>query len=163
MSIKNINLGNNVTIHPYTNIYNCNIDDETTIGPFVEIQSDVVIGKKCKIQSHSFICEGSRIGNFVFIGHGVIFCNDKYPKATNKDQSIKTKADWLLEPVIINDYVSIGSNVTLLPGIIIGKNSIIGAGSVVTKNIPENEIWIGNPAKFYKHIDNGEYNEIALS
>ena len=147
--MKNISLGKNVTIHPYTNIYGCTIGDNTSIGPFVEIQSNSKIGKNCKIQSHSFICEGVEIKNECFIGHGVIFCNDKLPRATTKGK-LKTKHDWVLDKVIIEKGASIGSNSTILGGIIVGKNSLIGAGSVVTKNIPANQIWAGNPAKFIK-------------
>jgi acetyltransferase-like isoleucine patch superfamily enzyme len=147
--MKNVSLGKNVTIHPYTNIYGCNIGDNTAVGPFVEIQSNVKIGKNCKIQSHSFICEGVKIKDNCFVGHGVIFCNDKLPRATVNGK-LKSKDDWTLEETIVQNGASIGSNSTILGGITIGQNSLIGAGSVVTKNIPSNQIWAGNPAKFIK-------------
>lgn len=152
MSIKNIIRGNNTYIHEYVNLYNCKIGDNTKIGPFVEIQTGVCIGNNCKIQSHSFICEGVSIHDGVFIGHGVMFCNDRFPRSINKDGTIKKINDWNLEPTIIKNNASIGSNSTILCGIIIGENSIVGAGSVVTKNVPDNEIWAGNPARFLRKI-----------
>lgn len=145
--MKNIKLGTDTTISPYCNMYNCQIGDNTKIGPFVEIQNDVIIGNNCKIQSHSFICEGVTIEDNVFIGHGVIFCNDRRPKSCNTDGSLKKKEDWTLEPVLVKSGASIGSNATIMCGIIIGKNTMIGAGSVVTKNIPDGETWAGNPAR----------------
>lgn len=151
--MNNVIIGKNTSIHSYTNIYGCEIGDNTKIGPFTEIQCNVKIGKNCKIQSHSFICEGVDIEDEVFIGHGVVFCNDNLPKSTNKDGSLKSNNDWTLEKTIVKNKSSIGSNATILGGVIIGENSIIGAGSVVTKNIPKNEIWAGNPAKFIRKYE----------
>jgi len=139
-----------VKIHNLTNIYGCSIDENTKIGPFVEIQSGVNIGKNCKIQSHSFICDGVNIEDGVFIGHGVMFCNDRLPKATNISGHLKSNEDWKLEKTHIKKLASIGTNATIMCGVTIGENSLIGAGSVVTKNIPDNEIWVGNPAKFLR-------------
>lgn len=149
--MNNCIIGKNVNIHPYTNIYGTAIGDNTKIGPFVEIQSGSSIGKNCKIQSHSFICEGVDIEDNVFIGHGVIFCNDRSPSSINNDGDLKTNSDWILEKVKVKNGASIGSNSTVLCGITIGSNSLIGAGSVVTKNIPDNQVWVGNPAKFLKN------------
>lgn len=149
--MNNCTFGKNVNIHPYTNIYGSHIGDNTKVGPFVEIQKNTVIGKNCKIQSHSFICEGVEIEDNVFIGHGVIFCNDKMPESINSNGDLKSGNDWVLEKVKIKNGASIGSNATILCGLTIGSNSLIGAGSVVTKNIPNNQIWAGNPAKFLKN------------
>ncbi len=126
------------------NLYGCTIGSNTQIGPFVEIQKNVVIGKNCKISSHSFICEGVVIQDSVFIGHGVMFVNDKYPKSINSDGSIKRDGDWKLEETIIEKGASIGSNATILPGIVIGKNSLIGAGATITKDIPHSKIVVRN-------------------
>lgn len=145
--MKNLKLGENTYIAPYCNIYDCKIGNNTKIGPFVEIQNGVIIGDNCKIQSHSFVCEGVTIEDNVFIGHGVIFCNDRYPKSCNRNGQLKQKNDWLLEPVHIKNGASIGSNSTILCGLTVGENAIVGAGSVVTKNIPNGETWVGNPAK----------------
>lgn len=149
--MNNCTIGKNVNIHPYTNIYGVAIGDNTKIGPFVEIQNGVSIAKNCKIQSHSFICEGVDIEDGVFIGHGVIFCNDRNPSSVNSDGVLKTNGDWILEKVKVKKGASIGSNSTVLCGITIGSNSLIGAGSVVTKDIPDNQVWAGNPAKFLKN------------
>ena len=134
--------------HPgLVNLYGCSIDAETKVGPFVEIQAGVRIGARCKIQSHSFICEGVEIGNGVFVGHGVVFTNDRHPKAVLEDGSIVENGDWALEPTVVEDGASIGSNAVILPGLTIGKNSMIGAGSVVTKSVKPNSTVAGNPAK----------------
>lgn len=146
----NLKTGKNVIIRKFTNLYGCSIGDDTRIGTFVEIQKNVSIGKKCKIQSHSFICEGVEIKDEVFIGHGVVFCNDRHPRATNESGELLSEKDWVLEKTIVEKKASIGSNATILCGIKIGENSIVGAGSVVTKDIPANEIWVGNPAKYLK-------------
>lgn len=148
----NLKTGKNVIIRKFTNLYGCSIGDDTRIGTFVEIQKNVSIGKKCKIQSHSFICEGVEIKDEVFIGHGVVFCNDRHPRATNESGELLSEKDWVLEKTIVEKKASIGSNATILCGIKIGENSIVGAGSVVTKDIPANEIWVGNPAKYLKKI-----------
>ncbi len=151
--INNVTLGKDVKIFHFVNLYGCTIGDNTKIGTFVEIQKNAFIGSNCKISSHSFICEGVKIGNGVFIGHNVTFTNDKYPKAVNSEGSLKNESEWVLEETIIEDEVAIGSGSTILSGITIGKRSLIGAGSVVTKNIPPNVIAYGNPAKVIKKIN----------
>lgn len=150
--MNNVQLGLNTVIHPITNIYGCKIGDNSRIGPFVEVQKNSFIGKNCKIQSHSFICEGVTIEDNVFIGHGVMFCNDRLPRSVNSNGLLKNNDEWKLEPVLVKNGASIGSNATIMCGITIGQNSIIGAGSVVTKDIPDNQIWAGNPAKFIREI-----------
>ncbi len=145
-------LGNNVAIHAFVNLYGCSIGDNTKIGAFVEIQKDAKIGKNCKISSHTFICEGVAICNNVFVGHNVTFINDMYPMATNPAGGLQTERDWSVIQTKIEDYVSIGSSVTILCGITIGAGAVIGAGSVVTKDIPAGEIWAGNPTNFMRKI-----------
>lgn len=143
--LKNVNLGKNVIYYHFVNLYGCTIGDDSKIGAFVEIQKNSTIGKRCKISSHSFICEGVHIGNDVFIGHGVMFTNDKYPKASNNGLPIIH--EWTLLETFIEDEVSIGSNATILCGIRIHKGAMIGAGSVVTKDVPAGAIVAGNPAR----------------
>ena len=150
-----VKLGKDVKIFNFVNAYGCEIGDRTKVGTYVEIQKGVFIGSDCKISSHSFICEGVTIGNRVFIGHNVTFINDKYPEATNSDGTMKNAEDWSVDPIIIEDIVSIGSSVTVLCGVTIGKNSVIGAGSVVTKDIPPFQVWAGNPARFLKNVKLG--------
>jgi len=145
-------LGKGVKIHAYVNLYGCSIGDNTNIGAFVEIQKGAQVGNNCKISSHSFICTGVIIGNNVFIGHNVIFINDKYPKAINNDGNLQSEDDWKVIPIMIEDNASVGSSVTVLCGIKIGNGALIGAGSVVTKNVPANEIWAGNPARFIRKV-----------
>lgn len=145
--MNNCKIGKNVKIHPYTNLYGAKIGDNTQIGPFVEIQKNVTIGKSCKIQSHSFICEGVKVEDNCFIGHGVMFCNDKYPKSCNEKGEKLKDGEWKLETTLIKKGASIGSNATILCGIVVGKNALIGAGAVVTKNVKDNSIIKGNPAK----------------
>jgi acetyltransferase-like isoleucine patch superfamily enzyme len=146
-NLNNISVGENVKIFDFVNLYGCSIDEGSKIGTFVEIQKGATIGKNCKISSHSFICEGVHIADNCFIGHSVVFINDKAPKSTNADGSMQTEADWTMEETFIERNVSIGSNATILCGITIGEGSLIGAGSVVTKNIPPNSTYVGNPAK----------------
>ena len=153
-SLRNVKVGKNVKIHDFVNAYECFIDDETKIGTFVEIQKGVSIGKKCKISSHTFICEGVKIEDRVFIGHNVSFINDKYPHATNSDGSIQTASDWDVVETLVCEGASIGTSSTILCGITIGKNAIIGAGSVVTKDVPPNTIVAGNPARIMKKPEN---------
>ena len=153
-SINNVKVGENVKIFNFVNAYGCFIDDNTKVGAFVEIQKGVNIGKNCKISSHSFLCEGVNIKDNVFIGHNVTFINDKFPRATNEDGSLQTEEDWNCETTNIEKGVSIGSSATILCGVTIGKRAIVGAGSVVTKNVPEKAIVAGNPAKVIKYIDN---------
>ena len=151
-SLNNVMVGDNVKIYDFVNAYGCSIDDNSKIGAFVEIQKNVIIGKNCKISSHSFLCEGVIIEDNVFIGHGVMFINDLIPRATNPDGSSQTESDWKVIETKIKKGASIGSNATILCGIEIGENSLIGAGSVVTKNVPSNTIFFGNPAKEIKKI-----------
>lgn len=147
-----VKLGQNVVLNDFINLYGCTIGDGTKIGPFVEIQKNAVIGKNCKISSHSFICEGVTIEDEVFIGHGVIFINDKYPKATTESGELQTEEDWEVVPTIVKKGASIGSNATLLCGVTVGRNSIVGAGSVVVKDIPDNTVVAGNPARVIRTL-----------
>jgi acetyltransferase-like isoleucine patch superfamily enzyme len=146
-SLNNVKVGENVKIFNFVNAYGCSIDSGSKVGAFVEIQKGSSIGKNCKISSHSFICEGVHIEDNVFIGHNVTFINDRFPRATNEDGSVQTEADWKLEETRIKKGASLGSSVTVLCGVTIGENSIIGAGSVVLKDIPDNVIAAGNPAR----------------
>ena len=150
---EDVILGQDVFLAKFINLYGCSIGDYSRIGTFVEIQKGVHIGSNCKIQSHSFICEGVRIKNRVFIGHGVTFINDKLPKTTNLDGTIKRNGDWTCTETTIEDEASIGSGSTILCGINIGRGAVIGAGSVVTKNVPDGQVWVGNPAKPLKEQD----------
>ena len=145
--IRDVKFGENVTVHQPVNLYECEIGDNTRIGTFVEIQKNATIGKNCKISSHSFICEGVTIGDGCFIGHGVLFINDKYPKAVNADNSLKKDCDWQLLEIIIEDRVSIGSGAIIMGGITIAEGAVIGAGAVVTKNVEKNATVIGVPAR----------------
>jgi UDP-2-acetamido-3-amino-2,3-dideoxy-glucuronate N-acetyltransferase len=154
MKIKKMNriaddvkLGKDVKIYGFVNLYGCDIDDNTKIGAFVEIQKGARIGKNCKISSHTFICEGVTIEDNVFIGHNVTFINDKYPSATADDGQLQTEDDWTCIPTTVRKGASIGSSATLLCGIAVGENAVVGAGSVVTKDVPPNTIVAGNPAK----------------
>ena len=149
-SLNNVSVGTNVRIFDFVNAYHCSIDDNSKVGAFVEIQKGATIGKNCKISSHSFICEGVHIEDNVFIGHNVTFINDRFPRATNPDGSVQTDADWKLEETYIKKNASIGSSVTILCGITVGEGAIVGAGSVVTKNVLPNTIVAGNPAKLIK-------------
>lgn len=150
--LVDVKVGENVIINDFVNAYNCTVDDGTKIGSFVEIQKNAHIGKNCKISTHTFICEGVTIKNGVFVGHNVSFINDKYPLAVNQDFSLKNNSDWELMKTIVNDKVSIGTSSTILGGIEIGENSIIGAGSVVTQDVPPNVIMVGNPAKILRQL-----------
>jgi acetyltransferase-like isoleucine patch superfamily enzyme len=152
-SLKDVTVGENVKIFNFVNAYGCSIGDNSKVGAFVEIQKGATIGKNCKISSHSFVCEGVHISDNVFIGHNVTFINDKFPRSTNEDGSVQTDADWACIETFIEEGASIGSSATLLCGITVGKRAIIGAGSVVTKNVAANTIVAGNPAKFIKNID----------
>jgi acetyltransferase-like isoleucine patch superfamily enzyme len=152
-SLKDVTVGENVKIFNFVNAYGCSIGDNTKVGSFVEIQKGAAIGKNCKISSHSFICEGVHIKDNVFIGHNVTFINDKFPRSTNDDGSVQTDADWICIETIIEEGASVGSGATLLCGITVGKKAIIGAGSVVTKDVPAKAVVAGNPAKIIKYID----------
>ena len=147
-----VKLGKNVRIVAFVNLYGCEIGDDSVIGPFVEIQSDVKVGCRVKIQSHTFICSGVTIGDEAFIGHGVMFTNDRFPRATNADGTLQGAKDWKCEPIVIGRRASIGSNATLLCGITIGDDAVVGAGSVVTKDVPAGTIVAGNPARILRKI-----------
>jgi UDP-2-acetamido-3-amino-2,3-dideoxy-glucuronate N-acetyltransferase len=147
-----VKLGENVTVYHYVNLYGCEIGDETKIGCFVEIQKNAKIGKRCKISSHTFICEGVTIEDDVFVGHNVTFINDKFPRATNGKGILKTEEDWEVEPIVVKEGASVGSSVTLLGNVTIGEGAIVGAGSVVTRDVPPNTIVAGNPARILRRI-----------
>jgi UDP-2-acetamido-3-amino-2,3-dideoxy-glucuronate N-acetyltransferase len=145
-----VKLGQNVRVYDFTNLYGCEIGDETKIGTFVEIQKGARIGRRCKISSHTFICEGVTIEDFVFIGHNVTFINDLYPRAANPDGALQTEKDWTCIPTVVKRGASIGSSVTVLGGVTIGENAMVGAGSVVTKDVPANATVAGNPARLMR-------------
>lgn len=151
-SLNNVTVGENVRIFNFVNAYGCSIDDNSKVGAFVEIQKGVFIGKNCKVSSHSFLCEGVHIEDNVFIGHGVMFTNDLFPRATNADGSQQTDADWKVIETHVKKGASIGSNATILCGITIGENALVGAGAVVTKDVPPNTVVAGSPAKIIKTI-----------
>ena len=147
-----VKLGENVKLSKFINLYGCEIGDDTKIGAFVEIQKNATVGKRCKISSHTFICEGVTIEDNVFVGHNVAFINDSYPRATTGDQ-LQTEADWKVERTVVKQGASIGSGCTILANITIGENALVGAGSVVTKDVPANSIVAGNPARVLRYID----------
>ncbi len=147
-----VKLGSGVRIFGFVNLYGCEIGDESKIGTFVEIQKGAKIGRRCKISSHTFICEGVTIEDEVFIGHGVMFTNDLLPRATNLDGSLQTDADWKCVPTLIKKGAAIGSGATLLCGITVGERAVVGAGAVVTKDVPAGAIVVGNPAKVLRKI-----------
>jgi acetyltransferase-like isoleucine patch superfamily enzyme len=148
-----VKLGKDVRLSKFVNLYGCEIGDETKIGAFVEIQKNARVGKRCKISSHTFICEGVVIEDNVFIGHGVTFINDSYPRATTAGGDLQTEADWMVEPTVIRKGASIGSGATILSNTSIGENAIVGAGSVVTRSVEANSIVAGNPARFLRYIE----------
>jgi acetyltransferase-like isoleucine patch superfamily enzyme len=147
-----VKLGRDVKLSRFINLYGCEIGDETKIGAFVEIQKNATVGKRCKISSHTFICEGVIIEDNVFVGHNVAFINDSYPRATTGDQ-LQTEADWIVERTVVKKGASIGSGCTILANVTIGENALVGAGSVVTKDVPANSIVAGNPARVLRYID----------
>ena len=149
---EDVKLGKDVKLSKFINLYGCAIGDNTKIGAFVEVQKNATVGKNCKISSHTFICEGVTIEDDVFIGHGVTFVNDPYPRATVPDGKLQTEADWTVEPTLVQKGASIGSGSTILAKVTIGENAIVGAGSVVTKNVPPGTIVAGNPAKILRKI-----------
>jgi acetyltransferase-like isoleucine patch superfamily enzyme len=151
-SIRDVKLGIGVIVHDFVNMYECSIGDHTKIGAFVEIQKGASIGKNCKISSHTFICEGVTIEDDVFVGHNVTFINDRYPRATTATGQLQTAADWRCMPTLVQRGASIGSSATLLCGITVGANAIVGAGSVVTTDVPPNTIVVGNPARVLRHV-----------
>ena len=147
-----VQLGRDVKIFDFVNLYGCSIDDESKIGTFVEIQKAARIGKRCKISSHTFICEGVTIEDNVFIGHGVVFINDIFPRATTPGGGLQTEADWKVETTLIKKGASIGSGATILSNVTIGERAIVGAGAVVTRDVPANAIVVGNPAKVLRSV-----------
>ena len=148
-----VKLGRDVKLSKFINLYGCEIGDETKIGAFVEIQKNASVGKRCKISSHTFVCEGVSIEDNVFIGHGVMFINDLYPRATTAAGGLQTEADWRVERTVVKKGASIGSGATILANTCIGENAVVGAGAVVTKDVPANTIVAGNPAKVLRHIE----------
>jgi len=148
-----VKLGKDVKLSKFINLYGCDIGDETKIGAFVEIQKDATVGKRCKISSHTFICEGVTIEDNVFVGHSVAFINDTYPRSTTIDGQLQTEVDWKVEKTLVKKGASIGSGCTILSNVTIGENSIVGAGSVVTRDIPPNSIAYGNPARIHRKLD----------
>jgi acetyltransferase-like isoleucine patch superfamily enzyme len=148
----NVKLGEGVKLSKFINMYGCEIGDETKIGAFVEIQKNSSVGRRCKVSSHTFVCEGVTIEDNVFIGHGVTFVNDSYPRATTPEGEIQTESDWKVEKTVVKRGASIGSGATILSNLVIGENAIVGAGSVVTRDVPANTIVAGNPAKVLRSI-----------
>ncbi len=147
-----VKLGKDVRLSKFINLYGCEIGEETKVGAFVEIQKNARVGRRCKISSHTFICEGVTIEDNVFVGHSVTFVNDSYPRATAADGGLQTEKDWKVEKTLVKRGASIGSGSTVLSNVVIGENAIVGAGSVVTKDVPANAIVIGNPAKVRRYI-----------
>jgi len=155
-----VQLGKNVRLSCYVNLYGCQVGDNTKIGAFVEIQKNASIGANCKISSHTFVCEGVMIEDEVFVGHNVAFINDSYPRATANGQ-LQTEADWKVERTVVRQRASIGSGATILSNITIGQNAIVGAGSVVTRDVPDNAIVAGNPARVLRFVEPNMQNAKA--
>src|SRR3989442_3149713 len=147
-----VRLGKDVKLSQFINLYGCEIGDNTKIGAFVEIQKNAKIGKNCKISSHTFVCEGVSIEDSVFVGHNVAFINDAYPRATTPEGELQTEQDWKVEPTLVKKGASIGSGATILSNLVIGENALVGAGSVVTRDVPDNAIVVGNPARVLRLI-----------
>jgi acetyltransferase-like isoleucine patch superfamily enzyme len=147
-----VKLGKDVRLSKFINLYGCDVGDETKIGAFVEIQKNASVGRRCKISSHTFVCEGVTIEDNVFVGHGVTFINDSYPRATKADGKLQTEDDWSVERTIVKRGASIGSGSTIRSNLVIGENAIVGAGSVVTRDVPPNSIVVGNPARVLRLI-----------
>lgn len=150
-----VRLGEGVKLSRFINLYGCEVGDYTKIGAFVEIQKNARIGRNCKISSHSFVCEGVTIEDGVFVGHGVTFINDLYPRATARNGELQTEKDWNVSPTLVKRGASIGSGATVLANVVIGENALVGAGSVVTRDVPDNAIVVGNPAKLIRMITEG--------
>ena len=151
-----VKLGENVKLARFINLYGCTVGDNTKIGTFVEIQKNATVGNSCKVSSHTFICEGVVIEDDVFIGHGVMFINDSYPRATTGTGKLQTEADWKVERTLVRHGASIGSGATILANVTIGENALIGAGSVVTKDVPANAVVAGNPARVLRYLNSKE-------
>jgi acetyltransferase-like isoleucine patch superfamily enzyme len=147
-----VKLGKDVKLSQFINLYGCEVGDDTKIGAFVEIQKNAKVGKNCKISSHTFICEGVIIEDNVFVGHGVTFINDSYPRATTPEGQLQSEKDWRVEPTLVKKGASIGSGATILANLVIGENALVGAGSMVTRDVPDNAIVAGNPAKLFRLI-----------
>src|SRR6516165_2174912 len=158
-----VRLGSNVKLSKFVNLYGCEIGDDTKIGTFVEVQKNAKIGKRCKISSHSFICEGVTVEDNVFVGHGVTFINDSYPRATVAEGHLQTEADWKVEATFVRKGASIGSGSTVLSRVTIGENAIVGAGSVVVKDVPANAIVAGNPAKILRYLVDEEQPKLKVA
>lgn len=148
-----VKVGNNVKFSKFINLYGCEVGDDTKIGAFVEIQKNAKVGKRCKISSHTFICEGVTIEDEVLIGHNVTFVNDSFPRATSATGALQTEADWKVEVTLVKKGASIGSGATILSNVVIGENALIGAGSIVTRDVPANAIVVGNPGKVVRFIE----------
>ncbi len=156
-----VKLGRDVKLSKFINLYGCEIGDETKIGAFVEVQKNATIGKRCKISSHTFVCEGVVIEDNVFIGHGVTFINDSYPRATSDEGTLQTESDWKVERTVVRTGASVGSGATILSRLTIGENAIVGAGSTVTKDVPGNAIVAGNPAKILRYLVSNDRAELT--
>jgi len=148
-----VRLGHNVKLSKFINLYGCSLGNNTKIGAFVEIQKNATVGNNCKISSHTFVCEGVIIEDNVFIGHGVVFINDSYPRATTQHDQLQTEADWKVERTVVSKGASIGSGATILANVTIGENALIGAGAVVTKDVPANAVVAGNPARLLRYLN----------
>lgn len=151
-----VEFGEDVVVQAFANLYGCRIGEGTRIGPFVEIQKGAVVGPRCKISSHSFVCGGVELGEGVFVGHGVVFTNDRYPRALTDDGALQTDGDWKLEPTIVRSRASIGSGAIILCGLTIGENAIVGAGAVVTRDVPDDAIVAGSPARVLRTNERSE-------
>lgn len=151
-----VKLGKHVKFSKFINLYGCEVGDDTKIGAFVEIQKNARVGQRCKISSHTFICEGVTIEDEVFIGHNVTFVNDSFPRATIGGGALQTEADWKVEPTLVKKGASIGSGATILSNVVIGENALIGAGAVVTKNVPAKAVVAGNPGKVVRYLESGD-------
>lgn len=154
-----VKLGHNVKFSQFINLYGCEVGDETKIGAFVEIQKNAKVGRRCKISSHTFICEGVTIEDEVFIGHNVTFVNDSFPRATSRTGVLQTEQDWKVEVTLVKKGASIGSGATILANVVIGENALIGAGCVVTRDVPANAIMVGNPGKVVRNLEPGDKHE----
>jgi UDP-2-acetamido-3-amino-2,3-dideoxy-glucuronate N-acetyltransferase len=154
-----VKVGHNVKFSQFINLYGCEVGDDTKIGAFVEIQKNAKVGKRCKISSHTFICEGVTIEDEVLIGHNVTFVNDSFPRATSATGALQTEADWKVEVTLVKRGASIGSGATILSNVVIGENALIGAGCVVTRDVPANAIVVGNPGKVLRYIKSGDNHE----
>src|SRR5689334_6081271 len=157
---EDVRLGDDVVIRDFVNLYGCSIGDRTRVGTFVEIQKGASIGADCKISSHSFICEGVTIEDGVFVGHHVVFVNDRYPRATNRDGNLQTENDWSVEPTLVKRGASLGSGSVILCNLTIGENAIVGAGSVITKDVPANAIVAGTPARLMRYLEDNPDSEL---